>query len=62
VCVNTGLLRAVQAYRCLPDVQLVDLEDVCAKKLSGPLLGAATNRGAADADRMCHIQVTLAPV
>jgi hypothetical protein len=49
----------VQGYRCLPDVQLLALNDLCAKKLGTRVLGAISTgaAGVADGDKACHIQV-----
>ena len=57
-----GLWPVVQGYRCLPDVHLAVLEDLCASRLARPVLGAAANAPACmeDADRTCHIQVSYA--
>jgi hypothetical protein len=59
-----SVCRVVQGYRCIPDVQLLALEDLCAARLAKPLLGAASDvaAGITNADKTCHIQVTPASV
>jgi hypothetical protein len=59
-----GVWLVAQGYRCLPDVRLEDLQELCAARLARPVVGADSGgtAGAAHADRTCHIQVTPASV